>query len=122
MPDDPAPETGQSKAKVFISYSRKDIDFTNRLDAALRARGFEPLIDIAELAKKGGYARTAIDSSAVLSSVGVRKLRSQRFPRPGLSFEFHGWISGDKLRFDFDPDHKQNMIALSPAPPLGDPT
>src|SRR5262249_43551512 len=35
----------RSKAKVFISYSRKDIDFTNRLDAALRARGFEPLID-----------------------------------------------------------------------------
>jgi hypothetical protein len=24
---------------------RKDIDFTNRLDAVLRARGFEPLID-----------------------------------------------------------------------------
>jgi tetratricopeptide (TPR) repeat protein len=45
MPDDPAPETGQSKAKVFISYSRKDIAFADRLDAALRARGFEPLID-----------------------------------------------------------------------------
>ena len=45
MPDDPTLETGQSKAKVFISYSRKDIEFTNRLDAALRARGFEPLID-----------------------------------------------------------------------------
>ena len=45
MPDDPAPETGQSKAKVFISYSRKDIAFADRLDAALKARGFEPLID-----------------------------------------------------------------------------
>jgi hypothetical protein len=46
MPDDPALETGgQSKAKVFISYSRKDIDFADRLDGALRARGFEPLID-----------------------------------------------------------------------------
>ncbi len=39
------PETGQSKAKVFISYSRKDIAFADRLDAALKARGFEPLID-----------------------------------------------------------------------------
>src|ERR1700730_13622399 len=45
MPDDTAPETGQSKAKVFISYSRKDIAFADRLEAALKARGFEPLID-----------------------------------------------------------------------------
>ena len=45
MADDPAPETGQSRAKVFISYSRKDIAFADRLDAALKARGFEPLID-----------------------------------------------------------------------------
>src|SRR6516165_6364129 len=35
----------QSKAKVFISYSRKDMAFADRLDAALTARGFEPLID-----------------------------------------------------------------------------
>src|ERR1700726_2313657 len=45
MPDDPTPETGQSKAKVFISYSRKDLAFADRLDAALKARGFETLID-----------------------------------------------------------------------------
>src|ERR1700726_2262384 len=39
-------ESGQEfKPKVFISYSRKDIAFADRLDAALRARGFEPLID-----------------------------------------------------------------------------
>jgi hypothetical protein len=35
----------RSKARVFISYSRKDIAFADRLDAALKARGFEPLID-----------------------------------------------------------------------------
>ena len=35
----------KSKAKVFISYSRKDIAFADRLDAALKARGFETLID-----------------------------------------------------------------------------
>jgi hypothetical protein len=35
----------RSKAKVFISYSRKDIEFADRLDAALKARGSEPLID-----------------------------------------------------------------------------
>jgi hypothetical protein len=45
MPDDPAPDSNQSKAKVFISYSRKDIAFADRIDAALKARGFEPLID-----------------------------------------------------------------------------
>src|ERR1700674_5715191 len=39
----------QSKAKVFISYSRKDMPFADRLEAALRARGFEPLIDRSEI-------------------------------------------------------------------------
>ena len=28
-----------SKAKIFISYSRKDIAFADRLDAGLKARG-----------------------------------------------------------------------------------
>src|SRR6516165_2097004 len=34
-----------SKARVFISYSRKDLDFADRLDLALKVRVFEPLID-----------------------------------------------------------------------------
>jgi TIR domain len=33
------------KAKIFISYSRKDMAFADRLEAVLKARGFEPLID-----------------------------------------------------------------------------
>src|SRR5215831_14905651 len=37
------------KARVFISYSRKDIVFADRLDAALKARGFEPLIDRSDI-------------------------------------------------------------------------
>src|SRR5215467_4830912 len=46
MTDAPAQQSGQaSKARVFISYSRKDITFTDRLDVALKERGFEPLID-----------------------------------------------------------------------------
>jgi tetratricopeptide (TPR) repeat protein len=45
MPDAVVEQTDQSRAKVFISYSRKDIGFADRLDAALKARGFEPLID-----------------------------------------------------------------------------
>jgi hypothetical protein len=39
----------QSKAKVFISYSRKDMAFADRLETALKARAFEPLIDRNEI-------------------------------------------------------------------------
>src|SRR3984893_8630239 len=46
MVSDAVEENGhESKTKVFISYSGKDIAFADRLDAALRVRGFEPLID-----------------------------------------------------------------------------
>src|SRR3981189_190679 len=38
-----------SKARIFISYSRKDMAFADRLEAALKARGFEPLIDRTEI-------------------------------------------------------------------------
>src|SRR5580704_6857357 len=37
------------KTKIFISYSRKDLAFADRLDAALTVRGFEPLMDRAEI-------------------------------------------------------------------------
>jgi|SRR5215211_1403167 len=37
------------KAKVFISYSRVDMAFADRLEAALKTRGFEPLIDRTEI-------------------------------------------------------------------------
>jgi hypothetical protein len=39
----------QPKAKVFISYSRKDMAFADRLEAALKARGFVPLIDRSDI-------------------------------------------------------------------------
>ena len=37
------------KAKIFISYSRKDMAFADRLEAALKTRGFEVLIDREEI-------------------------------------------------------------------------
>src|SRR5712691_8557689 len=40
---------GGPKAKIFISYSRKDLAFVDKVDSALRARGFEPLIDRSEI-------------------------------------------------------------------------
>jgi WD40 repeat protein len=39
----------ESVAAVFVSYSRKDIDFVDRLEVALKARGFEPLVDRSEI-------------------------------------------------------------------------
>jgi formylglycine-generating enzyme required for sulfatase activity len=39
----------EPKARVFISYSRKDMAFADRLEAALKTRGFEPLIDRTEI-------------------------------------------------------------------------
>jgi tetratricopeptide (TPR) repeat protein len=51
MAPDPAEQGPQSqpKAKIFISYSRKDIVFADRIEGALKARGFEPLIDRTEI-------------------------------------------------------------------------
>src|SRR5271168_4371169 len=39
----------ETKARIFISYSRKDVAFVDRLEGALKARGFEPLIDRTEI-------------------------------------------------------------------------
>ena len=41
--------TRRRKPEIFISYSRKDMAFADRLEAALKARGFEPLIDRTEI-------------------------------------------------------------------------
>src|SRR5262249_34720684 len=48
--DDPIGERNvETKTRVFISYSRKDMAFADKLEAALRARGFEVLIDREEI-------------------------------------------------------------------------
>src|SRR5271170_4231924 len=48
--DTNSPRQGaEPKARIFISYSRKDMAFADRLEAALKARGFEPLIDRTEI-------------------------------------------------------------------------
>lgn len=39
----------ETKTKVFISYSRKDMAFADQLEVALKARGFEVLIDRQEI-------------------------------------------------------------------------
>lgn len=42
---------GFQRTKVFISYSRADLDFADKLDAALKASGFETLIDRRDIQK-----------------------------------------------------------------------
>jgi hypothetical protein len=51
MVDDLAKATtgAGSKTKVFVSYSRKDMAFAERLEAGLKLRGFAPLIDRTEI-------------------------------------------------------------------------
>jgi WD40 repeat protein len=50
MVADPAKADVKSKnARVFISYSRKDMTFVDRLEVALKARNIEPLIDRTEI-------------------------------------------------------------------------
>ena len=49
MAADAANAPDQPKAKIFISYSRKDMSFADQLEAALKARSFEPLIDRTEI-------------------------------------------------------------------------
>ena len=44
----PAPDK-QPKAKIFISYSRKDMAFADKIEAALKARDFEVVIDRTEI-------------------------------------------------------------------------
>ncbi|MGA8898348.1 SUMF1/EgtB/PvdO family nonheme iron enzyme [Bradyrhizobium sp.] len=39
----------ETKARIFISYSRKDMAFADKLEAAVKARGFEVLIDREEI-------------------------------------------------------------------------
>jgi tetratricopeptide (TPR) repeat protein len=38
-----------AKTRVFISYSRRNMAFVDRLETALKERGFEPLVDRAEI-------------------------------------------------------------------------
>lgn len=49
MQDTAGARSVATKTRVFISYSRKDIAFADKLEAALETRGFEVLIDRQEI-------------------------------------------------------------------------
>jgi formylglycine-generating enzyme required for sulfatase activity len=47
--DDPGERNVETKTRVFISYSRKNLAFADKLEVALKTRGFEVLIDRQEI-------------------------------------------------------------------------
>src|ERR1700722_6182043 len=54
-------EAGSARPRIFISYSRRDMAFADRLEAALKAHGFDPLIDRSEIyAFEGWWPRIKV--------------------------------------------------------------
>jgi TIR domain len=49
MPSKANPASSDSAANVFVSYSRKDARFVDRLEKSLTTRGFSPMIDREEI-------------------------------------------------------------------------
>ena len=43
------PDNAEPTGKIFISYSRRDLAFADRIEKALKTRGFKPLIDRTEI-------------------------------------------------------------------------
>src|ERR1700681_975840 len=50
MPAPPVSSTVGDHAKVFVSYSRKDLTFAQMLVASLAARGFDAFLDKTDIA------------------------------------------------------------------------
>lgn len=48
-PPQPKDQVSPPTTTVFVSYSRRDLAFVDRLDAGLREQGIEPLIDRSEI-------------------------------------------------------------------------
>ena len=54
-------ETADIQLKVFISYSRRDRPFAERIVAALQERGLAPKIDTRDLPKLEDWRRELLD-------------------------------------------------------------
>ena len=90
------------KARVYISYARADMAFADRLEAGLRFRGFEPLIDragifafeewwkrIEALIASADAVVFVISPRAVASSVTLKELEfAERIGKRLLPVEF----------------------------------
>jgi len=69
----------KGKLRVFISYSRDDLKFADQLDDALKACGFECLIDRHGISG-GEDCRLFYSSSLLCQSLG-RRVGRQGYPR-----------------------------------------
>jgi TIR domain len=73
--------TPEPKVKVFISYSRKDLAFAERILAALEARGLAPKLDTRDLPKLEDWRRELLDfirtADAVVFIVSPNSVSSQ---------------------------------------------
>jgi hypothetical protein len=69
----------RGKLRVFISYSRDDLKFADQLDDALKACGFECLIDRHGISG-GEDCRLFYSSSLLCQSLG-RRVGRQGYPR-----------------------------------------
>src|SRR6516225_2189613 len=76
------PETraAEKKLTVFISYSRKDLAFAQKIVAALEARGLAPRIDTRDLPKLEDWRRELLgfirDADAVVFIVSPNSISS----------------------------------------------
>jgi len=61
----------QAKTNIFISYSRKDMAFADRLEAALKGRGLEPLIDRTEIYAFGAVSAPNTVRDAIVALEGL---------------------------------------------------
>src|ERR1700733_4025755 len=104
-----------SKTRVFISYSRKDMAFADRLEAALKERGFDVLIDRQEIYAFEDWWRRiealigradtvvfvlspdAVKSEIALKEVAPAASLNKRFP-PTVSRKVEDSVVPDALR------------------------
>jgi hypothetical protein len=70
----------QRQLNVFVSYSRKDINFAQKVVAALEARGLTPKIDTRDLPKLEDWLRELLgfirDADAVVFVVSPNSISS----------------------------------------------
>ncbi len=75
------PEISDRKTRVFLSYSRKDIEFAQLLKTELEARGFHPMLDKTDIAPGEAWqdrlSKLIIEADAVVFSVSPNSAASK---------------------------------------------
>lgn len=76
-----APQKSDRKTRVFLSYSRKDIEFAELLKTELQATGFHPMLDKTDIAPGENWqdrlSKLIIEADAVVFSVSPNSAASK---------------------------------------------